>query len=236
MSDPKILVDMDEFHSDKTALDFTSEIDPNEVGLKVGLSLFMTCGTKIITTLVKRGFQVFLDLKFNDVPETITRSVHIAATLGVWMVSVSAFSSIKGLRSARSCLDSLNSHGARTPLLITEIRLPGLDSQEWHEVGLLRHPENQIQNLAKLAKKSQSDGILCNAGDLAIINKIPDFGNELVFIIPIHGNSFKRLSQGSCTTRSQSSHIRNKDNCIILMGKEITHANNPMQAIKKILS
>ena len=114
MNDPKVVVALD-FDNKQDALSFVDKIQPTDARLKVGKEMFTYFGPEFVKTLTGKGFDVFLDLKFHDIPNTVAKAVTAAADLGVWMVNVHASGGSQMMTKAKQALDS---YGDDAPLLI----------------------------------------------------------------------------------------------------------------------
>lgn len=135
-------------------------LDPTLCRVKVGKELFTRAGPEVVRSLVARGFEVFLDLKFHDIPNTVAAAVSAAAELGVWMVNVHASGGAKMMAAARAALQP---YGDNAPLLIAVTVLTSMDAQELAGTGIVDTPEQQVLRLARLAKDSGMDGVVCSA-------------------------------------------------------------------------
>lgn len=156
-SDPRIIVALD-YPSDDQALALVDRLDPARCRLKVGKELFTRAGPALPAELARRGFGVFLDLKFHDIPNTVARACAAAADLGVWMVNVHALGGAAMMEAARAALPT---SGAR-PLLIAVTVLTSLQADDLHEVGLHGTPEDNVRRLAALAEECGLDGVVCS--------------------------------------------------------------------------
>ncbi|QQS61045.1 MAG: orotidine 5'-phosphate decarboxylase [Candidatus Moraniibacteriota bacterium] len=232
MNNPKIIVDLDHFYTQTQALAFAMYIDPNQIGLRIGLSLFVRTGPDIIKHLTKRGFQIFLDLKFNDIPETMVRAIHSLSHLEIWMLSVSAFSSTKGLHAIRNYVNTMK-HSIK-PLLIAETVLSNLDPQDLNEIGFLPKTEIQIQRLAKIAFRSQFEGIICPPKEILGIRKIPGIEKDFLLLVPFENYSDKRTHQSNRILSLRKIYQNGGEHCILMVGQEIIHSVDPMQHLEDI--
>jgi orotidine-5'-phosphate decarboxylase len=114
MSDPKIIVALD-YATAEAALVFVDQVEPSQCALKMGKELFTAAGPDFVKELVRRGFKVFLDLKYHDIPNTVAKACIAAANLGVWMINVHTFGGVRMLQAAR---EAINSVPGPKPLLI----------------------------------------------------------------------------------------------------------------------
>ena len=154
-----IIVALD-FPSRETALALAAQLDPTQCRVKVGKELFTRCGPAIVETLQAQGFDVFLDLKFHDIPNTTAMAVKAAAELGVWMVNVHCSG---GLRMMAACRETLDAFNGRTPLLIGVTVLTSMERNDLAGIGLDVEPQAQVLRLAGLAAEAGLDGLVCSA-------------------------------------------------------------------------
>lgn len=158
VSGPRILVALD-FPSAAPALALAHRLDPGQCRLKVGKELFTAAGPDLVLQLQALGFEVFLDLKFHDIPNTVAGAVRAAAELGVWMVNVHASGGRRMLLAAREALEKLQ----QRPLLIAVTVLTSLERSDLAEIGLDIDPLLQVERLARLTADCGLDGVVCSA-------------------------------------------------------------------------
>ncbi|MFC0708418.1 orotidine-5'-phosphate decarboxylase [Azorhizophilus paspali] len=154
-----IIVALD-FPGREAALALAARLDPARCRVKVGKELFTRCGPDIVETLQRQGFEVFLDLKFHDIPNTTAMAVKAAAELGVWMVNVHCSGGLRMLSACRETLDGI--HGRR-PLLIGVTVLTSMEREDLAGIGLDIEPQQQVLRLAALAERAGLDGLVCSA-------------------------------------------------------------------------
>ena len=161
-----------DFPRAELALAMAARLDPQQCRLKVGKELFTSAGPALVEALQKRGFQVFLDLKFHDIPATVAGACRAAVSLGVWMLNVHASGGRAMLEAARAAVDQ--SPGPK-PLLIAVTVLTSLASQDLREIGCNADPVAQVKRLASLAAEAGLDGVVCSAQEAgALRQKWPD--------------------------------------------------------------
>ena len=158
MSSP-IVVALD-FPSEAQALALAERLNRQQCRLKVGKELFTRCGPKVVEGLHALGFEVFLDLKFHDIPNTTAMAVKAAAELGVWMVNVHCSG---GLRMMAACREELDKVSGPHPLLIGVTVLTSMEQQDLAGIGLDIAPQEQVLRLAGLAAQAGMDGLVCSA-------------------------------------------------------------------------
>ena len=158
-NDPKVIVALD-FNNSDDVFKFLQKVDPSDCRLKVGKELFSACGPDLVKVLVDLKFDVFLDLKFHDIPNTVAKAVIAAAELGVWMTNVHASGGSKMMIKAK---EALIPYGDKAPLLIAVTVLTSMKYDDLREVGIHCDPEEQVERLANLANHAGLDGVVSSA-------------------------------------------------------------------------
>ena len=158
MDNKRVIVALD-FPDADAALALAARLDPKLCRVKVGKELFTAAGPAVVSRLHERGFEVFLDLKFHDIPNTVAGACRAAAALGVWMVNVHASGGEAMLRAAREALAT----ATRPPLLIGVTILTSLSASDLARVGFQGSPEENVERLARLAHGCGLDGVVCSA-------------------------------------------------------------------------
>ncbi|EEX42151.1 orotidine-5'-phosphate decarboxylase [Vibrio furnissii] len=167
MNDQKVIVALD-YDNQADALAFVDKIDPASCRLKVGKEMFTLFGPEFVRELHKRGFSVFLDLKFHDIPNTCSKAVRAAAELGVWMVNVHASGGERMMAASREILEP---YGNDRPLLIGVTVLTSMEQPDLAGIGLDVAPQQQVMRLATLTKNSGLDGVVCSAQEAAMLKQ-----------------------------------------------------------------
>lgn len=167
----QIIVALD-FAAAEEALRLAARLDAASCRLKVGKELFTRAGPDIVRRLQQQGFEVFLDLKFHDIPNTVAAACRAAAELGVWMVNVHAAGGTAMLRAARAAIDG----GTHKPLLIAVTVLTSMDAQALAEVGIDVTPLAQVGRLAQLARDCGLDGVVCSPQEIALVKGDAGYG------------------------------------------------------------
>jgi len=174
----KICVALD-FDNQEQALAFVDSIEPQSCRLKVGKEMFTYFGPQFVKTLVSKGFDVFLDLKFHDIPNTVAKAVAAAAELGVWMVNVHATGGEKMMRAAAA---SLVPYGDKAPLLIAVTVLTSMEQSELPLIGVQAPLDEHVIRLATLARDSGLDGVVCSAQEATALKSL--LGDEFKLVTP----------------------------------------------------
>ena len=219
----KIIVALD-FNSSSQAVEFVDTLDPKLCRLKIGKELFTAAGPNLVETMIKKEFDVFLDLKFHDIPNTVANAVKVAADLGVWMLNVHISGGSTMMKSAK---DAILSHGGCKPILIGVTVLTSISSAELSEIGIDNDLKDQVVQLAKLAYQSGLDGVVCSAEEAKLLrNSMPA---DFILVTPgIRREQDAAGDQKRVITPSQA--IRNGSDYLVV-GRPITQAASPSAAL-----
>jgi len=224
---PRLIVAMD-YHSDDDCLAIAHQLSPQQCRLKVGKELFTAAGPQLVEQLMTLGFDVFLDLKFHDIPNTTAKAVRAAAELGVWMVNVHASGGRRMMLAAAEELDKFQA----PPLLIAVTVLTSMTAEDLTEVGVLHSPQQQVLNLAELAKHAGLDGVVCSAHEAAALKLAcgPDFTLVTPGIRPLSAaqGDQRRVMTPAAAIAAGSDYL--------VVGRPITQAADPMLACRDILT
>ncbi|AWL12034.1 Orotidine-5'-phosphate decarboxylase [Saliniradius amylolyticus] len=226
MKEPKVLIALDFDDKDK-ALAFVDQLSPDECRLKVGKEMFTYFGPDFVKALVDRNFDVFLDLKFHDIPNTVAKAVTAAAKLGVWMVNVHASG---GSRMMQAAVEALNVFGGQRPYLIGVTVLTSMSEQDLAETGVSASPKEQVRHLAKLAQDAGLDGVVCSAQEAAILKE--DLGTQFKLVTP--GIRPVGSAQGDQRRVMTPPEAMEAGVDYMVIGRPITQAADPVQALKAI--
>ena len=170
-----VIVALDYDNKD-SSLTLADRLDPTLCQLKVGKELFTAAGPSVVKKLTDRGFDIFLDLKFHDIPNTVAKAIGTAADLGVWMTNVHASGGSRMMSAARQALDSKGSD----MLLIGVTVLTSMGVSDLEEVGVQGNASAQVLRLAELAKNSGLDGVVCSAQEAKLLKESLGQGFKLV--------------------------------------------------------
>src|SRR5690606_37728877 len=161
--DSKRLIVALDFAEQESCLALLDRLDPALCRVKVGKELFTRCGPELVQRIQARGFELFLDLKFHDIPNTVAAALRAAAELGVWMVNVHASGGSAMLSAAAQALAGRE----RRPLLVAVTVLTSMDTEDLRQVGVDSEPMVQVQRLARLSADCGLDGVVCSAREAA---------------------------------------------------------------------
>ncbi|GAB7220493.1 orotidine-5'-phosphate decarboxylase [Vibrio comitans] len=176
--DQKVIVALD-YDNRNDALNFVDRIDPTSCRLKVGKEMFTLFGPEFVKQLHQKGFSVFLDLKFHDIPNTCSKAVRAAAEMGVWMVNVHAGGGERMMTASREILEP---YGKDRPLLIGVTVLTSMEQSDLAGIGLDVEPKDQVLRLAHLTKNSGLDGVVCSAQEASFLKS--ELGKEFKLVTP----------------------------------------------------
>ena len=225
---PQIIVALD-FPSDQPALALVDQLDPAKCRLKVGKELFTRSGPALVRDLQSRGFDVFLDLKFHDIPNTTSAAVAAAADLGVWMVNVHASG---GEKMMTACRDRLESFGKNRPLLIAVTVLTSMGPRDLSGIGIKDSPEAQVSRLATLTRNCGLDGVVCSAQEAPALKA--EQGKDFKLVTPgIRPLSADKGDQQRIMTPTDALKAGSD---YLVIGRPITQAADPLAALEAIHS
>ncbi len=216
-----------DFANQSEAFNLVDQLDPKMCRLKVGKEMFTHFGPQFVSELVSRRFDVFLDLKFHDIPNTVAKACAAAADLGVWMVNVHASGGIKMMEQARIQLESF---GDSKPLLIAVTVLTSMSEAELHHLGISRSLNEHVLHLAKLTHNAGLDGIVCSAQEASKIKN--ELGPDFKLVTPgIRPEGSKQDDQTRIVTPKQA--MINGSHYLVI-GRPITQASHPLKALCEI--
>lgn len=225
-NDPLRLIVALDFPDAPTALGFVDQLTPHSCRVKVGKELFTREGPAVVDALIQRGFDVFLDLKFHDIPNTTAQAVKAAAELGVWMVNVHASGGRRMMETSREALEKVN---GKKPLLIAVTVLTSMDKNDLVEIGCNDSPLDQVMRLSHLARESGLDGVVCSAHEASYLRKLfADFVLVTPGIRPLGANI---TDQKRVVTPEQAIALGSD---YLVIGRPITGSENPMSIIVSI--
>jgi len=225
MADPRVIVALD-FAEAAQALALVERLDPAQCRLKVGKELFTRSGPMLVETLQGKGFEVFLDLKFHDIPNTVAKACKAAADLGVWMVNVHALGGKKMMEAAREAVAS----ASHRPRLIAVTVLTSMGDADLAEIGLQGSPEDNVRRLARLAESAGLEGVVCSPREVDMLRNTIGGNFQLVTpgVRPTGAalNDQTRVATPEDTIRMGSSYL--------VIGRPITQADDPLAALTAI--
>lgn len=221
----KVIIALD-FDSGDKALQFLDQLDPSLCRVKVGKELFTSSGPQLVKSIVARNFDVFLDLKFHDIPNTVAKAVTVAADLGVWMLNVHASGGSAMLTAARESLDSF---GADRPLLIGVTVLTSLVKDDLEAIGVTANPEEQVSKLAFLTRDAGLDGVVCSAAETKLLRS--QLAEDFVLVTP--GIRRPEDAAGDQKRVVGPAEAIQNGSTYLVVGRPITQADSPLDSLKQ---
>jgi orotidine-5'-phosphate decarboxylase len=224
---PHVIVALD-YPDALPALDFAAAVTPAQCRLKVGKELFTRAGPALVQTLTGRGFSVFLDLKFHDIPNTVANACRAAADLGVWMVNVHCLGGRRMLEAARKAMDEC----PRRPLLVGVTILTSMDDTDLGEVGLSGSAADNVLRLASLAQASGLDGVVCSPREAASLRAA--CGRDFLLVTP--GIRPVAATVGDQRRVMSPEEARQAGSDYLVIGRPVTQSDNPVAVLTTIQS
>jgi orotidine-5'-phosphate decarboxylase len=224
-SPPRIVVALD-FPSAEQAWALVESLEPGSCRLKVGKELFTRAGPRLVEALSARGFDVFLDLKFHDIPNTVAGACAAAADLGVWMMNVHASGGRRMMAAARERLDALGS-----PTLLTAVTLlTSLGPRDLAEIGYSGSPRENVLRLARLARDAGADGVVCSPLEASDIRAAA--GEAFLLITPgVRPAGAERGDQRRVTTPGEAMRAGAD---YLVVGRPVTASADPAASLRAI--
>lgn len=225
MDNKRVIVPLD-YPDAAPALALAARLDPALCRVKVGKELFTAAGPDVVRRLQDRGFDVFLDLKYHDIPNTVAGACRAAARLGVWMMNVHASGGEAMLRAAREAVDA----GAHRPLLIAVTILTSLADRDLARIGMQGTAGENVERLAALTRECGLDGVVCSAQEAPALRR--SSGRDFKLVTP-----GIRLAAGAADDQSRvvtpPDAVRLGADYLVI-GRPITHAADPVAALRSI--
>jgi orotidine-5'-phosphate decarboxylase len=224
---PRIIVALD-YPQATSAIELARALDPELCRLKVGKELFTSAGPRVVETLHELGFEVFLDLKFHDIPNTVAAACRSAAHLGVWMLNVHASGGETMMNAAREAIEAVPT----PPLLIAVTVLTSLDDNDLASIGLACTAQEQVLRLATLSANCALDGVVCSAADLNVLRG--ELPSDFLTVTPgVRPSSSAQGDQKRITTPTQAIELGAS---YLVIGRPITQAARPIEALAEIVA
>ena len=225
MNNPKIIVALD-YAEAKNAIELAARLEPALCRLKVGKELFTVAGPALVEQLMRRSFEIFLDLKFHDIPHTTAQACKAASALGVWMINVHALGGRKMMEAAKEAV----AMSSRPPKLIAVTVLTSMAQEDLSELGVLASPTDMVLRLAKLAHASGLDGVVCSAQEAALLRQ--HLGNGFCLVTPgirpldVVANDQVRVMTPRAAIDQGANYL--------VIGRPITRADDPLLMLKNL--
>lgn len=224
--DPRRIVVALDFSTADEARKLLQQLNPLHCRVKIGKELFTSAGPAFVKEVIGMGFDVFLDLKFHDIPNTVAKAVASAAALGVWMVNVHASGGSEMMKAARAAVEN----SPHKPLLIAVTVLTSLSQADLAELGIAITPAQQVLRLATLAKQSGMDGVVCSAAETAMLRA--HLGDAFCLVTPgIRTEGDDANDQKRIVTPVDAIHAGSH---YLVIGRPITKATDPGRKLEVI--
>ena len=232
MNDPKIIVALD-YPDARAAQEMVARLDPAWCRVKIGKELFTAAGPALVESVVARGFGVFLDLKFHDIPNTVSSACKAAARMGVWMMNVHASGGRAMMQAAREALESAQAGGTRRPTLIAVTVLTSLAQSDLADIGMQGRPDEAVLRLALLAQGAGLDGVVCSAQEATALRAACGAGFNLITpgirpadTAPGAPDDQKRVMTPRAAVDAGADYL--------VIGRPITQAADPVAMLQRI--
>lgn len=225
-----VIVALD-FPSEAETMKLVDQLEPSLCRLKVGKELFTRCGPELVKRLVDRNFDVFLDLKYHDIPNTVAQACLAAAELGVWMMNVHALGGEKMMTAARQVLtDHFSANDS--PLLIAVTWLTSSGQAELDALGIEATPQQMVSRLAAMANNAGLDGVVCSAQEAQLLRQ--EQGDDFLLVTP--GIRLAGATQDDqCRVVTPEKAIAQGASYLVI-GRPITQAADPCKVLRTIIS
>lgn len=221
----RVIVALD-YPAAEPALALVDQLRPGSCRLKVGKELFTRAGPELVRRLVERGFDVFLDLKYHDIPNTVAKACRAAADLGVWMLNVHALGGRHMLEAAREAVEGAE----HKPHLIAVTVLTSMAAEDLQEIGLGGSPEDNVLRLATLAQDAGLNGVVCSPREVVPLRQ--ELASEFLLVTPgIRPAGADKGDQRRIMTPGEAIQLGAD---FLVIGRPITAAVNPLQALEAI--
>lgn len=229
-SSSPVIVALD-FPSESETMQLVDQLQPSLCRLKVGKELFTRCGPSLVRQLVDRGFDVFLDLKYHDIPNTVAMACAAAADLGVWMLNVHALGGEKMMAAARQAIE-----GGQAPLLIAVTWLTSSGQEELDALGIRSTPQQMVSRLAQMTRSAGLDGVVCSAQEAPQLRK--DFADDFLLVTPgirLADAQASGMTDDQCRVVTPQKAIADGASYLVV-GRPITKAEDPCKVLRTIIS
>jgi len=226
-----VIVALD-FPSERETMQLVDQLEPALCRLKVGKELFTRCGPALVKQLVAKNFDVFLDLKFHDIPNTVAQASVAAADLGVWMLNVHALGGERMMQAAKQALVNRGTPGQPSPILIAVTWLTSSGQAELDALGINSTPQEMVTRLAMMTKNAGLDGVVCSAQEAPILRH--NMGADFLLVTP--GIRLANSQQDDqCRVVTPEKAIADGASYLVI-GRPITQSKDPCKVLRTIIS
>lgn len=228
-NNPKVIIALD-LENKVQLQNLISQLDPATCRLKIGKTLFTHYGPEWVRQLQQAGFEIFLDLKFHDIPAQVAGACYEAAQLGVWMTNVHALGGLAMLKAAKLAIDRAAQHLEKRPYLIGVTLLTSSGPEELKQLGIHGSVEETVMRLAGMCFEAGLDGVVCSANETSMLKKA--FGDAFLCVTPgirlpeDDKQDQQRVMTPPLAVQAGSDYL--------VIGRSITHASSPQMILKQI--
>lgn len=228
---PRLIVALDSADA-AAALALAARLDPRRCAVKVGKELFVAAGPQVVREIVARGFNVFLDLKFHDIPSTVEHSARQAVRYGVSMFTIHALGGLDMMKAAEEAVaDEAEKHRRKKPLVLAVTVLTSHDDESLKGIGINSPARDQVLRLAALADKAGVGGLVCSGMEVEMLRK--EFGDRFTLVTPgirpgTASHDQKRVTTPAAAVAAGADYL--------VIGRAITEADNPIEVLDSIVT
>lgn len=225
-TDPKVIVAVD-YPTIEPVRHLVNQLSPELCRLKIGNILFTRYGPKLVEEFMQAGFEIFLDLKFHDIPQTVANACRSAAAIGAWMVNIHVSGGVKMMTTAKQALHNCKNR----PLLIGVTLLTSLDQQDIASIGITQPIEEIVLQMATQAQTAGLDGVVCGSTEAPLLRS--HLGDDFILVTPgirlpgDNNNDQKRVLTPKAAINAGSSYL--------VIGRSITDSDNPRKTLEGII-
>jgi orotidine-5'-phosphate decarboxylase len=225
-----------DFPSEAETMQLVDQLEPSLCRLKVGKELFTRCGPALVKRLVDKNYDVFLDLKYHDIPNTVAQACLAAAELGVWMLNVHALGGMKMMLAARQALAD-NFSDKEAPLLIAVTWLTSSGQAELDALGIEATPQQMVSRLAAMTRNAGLHGVVCSAQEVPLLRR--DMGDNFILVTPgirLAGAQLAGLKQDDQCRVVTPEKAMKQGASYLVIGRPITQSKDPCRILRTIIS
>jgi orotidine-5'-phosphate decarboxylase len=230
MSNTPFIVAFD-FADQQSATRLADQLSPQLCRAKVGKELFAACGMQVVDMLQNKGYEVFLDLKYHDIPNTVAKAVSVVADAGVWMVNVHASGGGRMMSAAKEALLKSN---AKTKLIAVTV-LTSMSQEDLHQLGIDRPLAEQVAFLAASSKAAGLDGVVCSAQEAALLRQ--QCGSDFLLVTPgiRPANNDGQVNADDQRRTLTPLQAMQAGSDYLVVGRPITQASDPLQVLNELV-
>jgi len=223
-----VALDVNTLKEEERLLDILS---PHVQVFKIGMELFYSCGLKAIELVKKYDRDIFLDLKFHDIPNTVYAASKAAVRFGVFMFNVHASGGIDMMQKAvEGAEEESEKLGISRPKILGVTVLTSMDNEALKKIGINKSPEEQVLNLARLTKDAGLDGVVASPEEISVIRKA--IGKDFLIVTPGVRPEGSDAGDQKRVATPKEAFQRGAD--YIVIGRPVTKAKDPVKVLESI--